>query len=351
MTMSDTNVQKNNKTCSGYSLLELLIAMAVGIFVIGSTLSFFTMSKKINRSQHETSLLRENADFALTEIVEDIQLAGYFGCATRSDESTFINVLNEADDFEWDFSRVIHGSEYGFDEDTDAIAWTPALDASLTNPVRGDIITLRYADRREYDVVSHDSADAGMIRTTAGNSLKQYDFILATDCETSSIFQKTSGNYTQRVDHATGVGTPGNASTDLGRTYTSENGRLMKLNSVTYYIRNNVNDNPALYQKVNSGNVREVIEGIEDLQFVYGVDTDGDNSVNQYDTADTVDANNNWDNVLAVRVELLARSINSGVTPQNQPQSYFFNGQEFNPNDTYQRLSVSADVSLRNRVP
>lgn len=343
--------QKNNN--SGYSLLELLIAMAVGIFVIGSTLSFFSMTKKINRSQNEISILRENADFALTAIVEDIQMAGYFGCATRADESRFVNVLNQPQDFLWNFSRTIQGSEYGFDADSDAIVWTPALDVSLTEPLRGDVITLRYADRQEFDIVSHSPSEvaAATLRIRPDNELDRWDFLFVTDCEMGSIFQKTNSDNTQTIAYVSGVGDPGNISSDLGREYETENARLMKLKSVTYYLRDNSNDVPSLYRKVDTKPVEEVIESIEDLQLSYGVDSNGDNSVDQYDTADVVDADNNWDNVLAVRIELLARSLNDGVTPQGQPQAYFFSGQEVMPNDTYQRLVVSADVSLRNRLP
>ena len=53
-----------------------------------------------------------------------------------------------------------------------------------------------------------------------------------------------------------------------------------------------------------------LIDGIDALQIQYGINTNGDrNNVNQYVSADRVTALNSWGDVLAVRIAVLANSI------------------------------------------
>lgn len=332
----------------GFTLIELLIAMLVGIFVIGGTLAFFVQSSNTQKAQHQVSMLRENADFALATLVEDIQLAGYFGCATRWNDAKSVNTLNDPSDFEWNFAQVIEGNEYSYDAGTDSTSWAPLLDDSLTNVLRGDVITIRRADRQEYSIVSHASSTSALY-IAAGNRVKQKDFLLVTDCENSSIFQKTNSNYTQSIAHTLTAISPGNATEELGRTYTNE-AKLMQLSTVSYYIRNNANGIPALYRRYGGGITEEVISGIEDLQISYGVDQDSNFAVDQHMTAEEVAAANLWDTVLTVRVELLARTLDDGVTVGQSGQDYFFGGEDTSKSDGYLRMVVSADITLRNRM-
>jgi type IV pilus assembly protein PilW len=336
----------NNNKKSGYSLLELLIAMSIGFFVIGSILAFFVNANRMQKVQHETSVLRENADFALTTIIEDIQLAGFMGCATRWSSTKMFNTLNSPSDFQWNFSVALQGNEYTFDEVNGVGNWLPNLDASITNPLRGDVITIRRADRREYNVVSHASSTADI--QTDANNFKQNDFILVTDCETSSIFQKTNSNYTQGIKHEVAATTPSNATTDLRKAYGDE-AKLMKLTTISYYIRD-VNGIPALYRKAEGGNAQEIISGIENLNITYGVDHNNDFSVDEYLTADAVDNTGKWARVLVVNIELLARSLSDSVTVNRNAMSYFFNGSVQTPNDAYLRTVISAKITLRNRM-
>ncbi|MGV6809596.1 MAG: PilW family protein [bacterium] len=336
---------RNNKN-KGYSLLELLIAMSVGFFVIGSVLAFFVSANHLQKVQHETSVLRENADFALTTIIEDIQLAGFMGCATRWSSTKMFNTLNNPNGFEWNFAVALQGNEYKFDEVGNSGSWLPVLDPSITSPLRGDVITIRRADRREFNVVSHASSTATI--QTDGNNFKEDDFILVTDCETSSIFQKTNSNYTQGIKHELTAATPSNLTTDLGKAYSDE-AKLMKLTTLSYYIRDK-DGIPALYRKAEGGNAEEIISGIESLNITYGVDHNNDFSVDEYLTADAVDNAGQWHQVLVVNVELLARSLSDNVTANRNAVDYFFDGAIQTPDDAYLRTVVSAKVTLRNRM-
>ena len=327
----------------GYSLLELLISMSLGIFIVGTTLHFFETTRKTQRVQNELNNVRENAKFAIDMIKEDVQMAGFYGCATRWDESTLINTLNAPqDDFRWNFSQGLYGSEFNYDT-TSATprSWQPALDTTLNAASWGDTITIRHAGRQEFSVVEHSSASAA-IKITADNGIKQYDYLLVTDCEQSSIFQKTNATTgSQSIQHtntALDQQYAGNATSDLGKQYPNT-AKLMKLYSVTYYIADSPEGVRTLYKRDSTRNAEQVVSGITDLQVQYGVDEDSDLSVDNYYTADQVDANHWWDNVLAVTLTVKAVGYND-------------NGEILRRTDgTAIEHELSATVNIRNRLP
>ena len=57
---------------------------------------------------------------------------------------------------------------------------------------------------------------------------------------------------------------------------------------------------------------------IEDLQVMYGIDTDADQAANQYSNASDIDTAE-WDNVVTARVCVLVRSSNRGIATAGQP--------------------------------
>jgi type IV pilus assembly protein PilW len=56
-----------------------------------------------------------------------------------------------------------------------------------------------------------------------------------------------------------------------------------------------------------------LVSNVEDLQFLYGIDTDDDQSANQYTTAP-----GDWSQVVSVRACVLVRSEERGITPGDQ---------------------------------
>lgn len=337
-----------NKKSLGYSLLELLIAMSLGVFVIGTTLHFFETSRKTQNVQNELSDLRENVKFALDTIKEDIQLAGFYGCATRWSDSSLVNTLNPPqDDFKWNFSQALYGTEYNFDENASPDkTWDPELDETIAGAFiyQGDTLTIRHASRREFNVVTHiNSTDA--IKITADNKIKKYDYLLATDCEHSSIFQKTNSDNTQKLSHTTGSlpsKYSGNANSDLGKQF-SDKAKVMKILSLTYFIAKRAGSVPALFRKEGARNAEEILPGIVDMQIQYGVDTDNNQAIDDYYTADDVQANGWWEDVLIVRITIKAKGYKDNILTGDETSHY--------SNDSEMEYELTAAVNLRNRLP
>jgi len=63
----------------GFSLIELLVAFALGITVIGGMYTLFSVNKESIRILSNVSLAQEKANFALEVMAEDVQMAGWPG--------------------------------------------------------------------------------------------------------------------------------------------------------------------------------------------------------------------------------------------------------------------------------
>ncbi len=72
----------NNKSVSGFSLIELLVAMVIGLIILLGLVSVFTASSSLNRTQSGLAVLQENGRYAITRIKQDIEVAGRKHCAT-----------------------------------------------------------------------------------------------------------------------------------------------------------------------------------------------------------------------------------------------------------------------------
>lgn len=64
----------------GFSLVELLIAMALGLMLTLGVLQVFLASKESFALQQRSAAMQENARFLLSRLAQDIRQAGQFGC-------------------------------------------------------------------------------------------------------------------------------------------------------------------------------------------------------------------------------------------------------------------------------
>ena len=105
----------------------------------------------------------------------------------------------------------------------------------------------------------------------------------------------------------TGVGVPGNATKPPQYPPGSS---IYHVRKVTYSIQNGASGQPSLFLN-EDGTDQEVVEGVEDMQILYGEDTDADGTANRYVPAGT--AGLNMDNVVSVRVALTLRTLEDNV--------------------------------------
>jgi type IV pilus assembly protein PilW len=73
-------IRYTGKTQRGMSVIELMIALAIGLFLTAGLISLFVNSKQSYRLNENMARLQENARFAMTFIARDIRMTDYRGC-------------------------------------------------------------------------------------------------------------------------------------------------------------------------------------------------------------------------------------------------------------------------------
>ncbi len=328
-------------TSRGFTLIELLVAMSIGLVVVLAVGYVFVGSRQTYRAQDAAARLQEGARYAYEVLSNDIRMAGFTGCNTSNPQ----NVINVAGNNDSDWYKNLFGASgalavqpvYGYQDVVPADVCTTASTAPCYT--QGDGLTILRADTsKEYIVQSHASPTFTL---TAAHDINQGEVLVVTNCnDATALFQATAAAGTT-LDHAAS-GTPGNSTAILAGSYAAAS-RIYRLNAVTYYIGTNPSGEPALYRRKltsSAGNAsttaEELVEGVEDMQITYGVDTDAtaDRQVNGYQTATEIengsgspavpgaDTAARWGRVLSVRISLLLRSPENGITTQAQTYTY-----------------------------
>ena len=331
---------KNKSYQTGMTLIEIMIALLIGAFLLGGVLQIFIGSKQTYRMQESLSRLQENGRFALDFLAKDIRMAGFIGCnsgASLTNTTTPLytpNTLNTsaagtANYFLYNsFDKAIEGFE-----STSLSAWAPTINPAITSPLGGsDVITIRRADNQSFTVTTHATATAALtLDTTAtptnlktagflkSDGTNNYATAVVSDCSAAAVFQ-VSGIAGTILSHDIGANAspcvPCNSTNDLGKRYDS-GGQVYPINTISYYVRTGTGGQPSLYHRVGANDAEELVEGIEQMQILYGVDTDiagtpGYGSANYYVKANNAVAD--WPKVVSIRITLTARTIDGNLT-------------------------------------
>lgn len=355
---------------TGFSLVELMVALAISMFLVIGIIQLFVGSKQTYRFYDALSRLQENGRFALNLMAQDIRMAGYYGCASAAVNIT--NTLNTPTAYFWNFTQPIQGFE-----STAANTWTPTLDASIVSPSNqgnADVITVRGVDSPGMAVLLH---GGGVNDPRVVSGFASCDIAAISTCQAVSIFQVTgtaaaaaiTGSAGPPVVAAVPAGitlahtattptctnsAPGNASNNLGPVNYA-GGEIAPVSTKSYYLRTGSSGQLALWRRMGALPSQEIVEGVERMQIVYGVDTaptgvpPRPTVANSYVTANAV---TNWNNVVSVRIDLLLASLEDNLV--TSPQSIVFpaaTGATVTVNDRRVRQAFSTTVAIRNRLP
>jgi type IV pilus assembly protein PilW len=348
----------------GLSLIELMVAMVVGLLLVAGVSKIFLEGKKTYSFQQSLARIQENGRMALEFLGRDIRMAGYTGCAS-GDYSSMTNTLNSSTLINYDFSRGVRGYDVGVSVPADLSALNPA---PLANT---DVLILKGPFGDGVKVVRNNSSaqlfaeDKGVEAGACSNGtarisgICQGDILMVADCTKARIFQATNIQQTGQpnefnLTHAAS-GTPGNATSSWGGASAPDSEKfgtdseIIKMSTVYYYIATGANGQPALWQSTVPGSTQEILEGVENLQLLYGRDTGTDFVPDQYDTATAVTTAAAWAKVGAIRVQLLMRSIEDNITGAVQP--YSFNGSSVTPTDKRLRHVFVSTIGVRAKMP
>lgn len=342
----------------GYSLIELMVALTIGLIILGAVSTLFVGSKKGYTTQDRLARLQENARFAMQFIIRDMRLAGYYGCVDDITDQNLSNTLNGASGFAYNASSPLEG----FDSST--ATWYPSgVTTTPSGKISGtDMMMIRMADPSATISISKEMPNSSAeLEVSSVSGFSEGDIIVVSDCSSADIMQITNvQTAASKLQHAPGGADatknppwPGNSTQKLSKSYGTSGSKVMKFISRQYYIGTGASGNPALFRADNAGSGVELVDGIERLEFLFGKDTDSDNTPNTYLKAGATGLQSavDWSSVVSVRIGILARTLNQEDTDTNS-SSYDVDGDGTNdftaPGDRHKRRTFTATVHLRN---
>jgi type IV pilus assembly protein PilW len=335
----------------GFSLVELMIAILLGALITTGIIQMFSSNQRNYQMLTGQSRLQESGRFALDFMTQPVRMAGYSGCYSETGEAR--SVLNGATPpFEYDMTVTMQAYEA---TSTTPATWSPVLD-TLPTGANGidtaqiapgtDVLVVRAGSFDYLQLVQSQATGNGDIITQIPADPTQYDIgaiLLVSDCTKAALFQVTNnaaGGGQFRIQHSTGGGVvPGNATADLSGNGTvfDVDSELYRIETTVFFIApstgvNNVGVTPlSLWQKVGENAPVELVDGVENLQVIFGVDTDGDEAPNRYQTFQSVI---DPADIVTVRVQVTVNSVDV-VADQG---------------DGLLRRTFSKTIAIRNRV-
>jgi prepilin-type N-terminal cleavage/methylation domain-containing protein len=366
----------------GFSLIELMVAITLGLLILAGVLTIFSKSKQGYQVQQSTGRALESTRFAMDYLNTNIRLADFWGGA-RPPTVTFASATpataSGCANTNWivDPNNGIRGYQGG-----SSISNITPADTTLTTCLtavapgyvpNSDVLVLRYVNPDVYT-----SVECASVSSTT------------TDCPNGSPITAASGYWVRSLVDLKGElfnsTTLSTVNTDIPNNYNSFGAAIQnyQYQAVVFYLAesdNGAGTTPTLFMMTVSGTTfgtpQALVDGVEMMKFVYGVDpTQGtsasDYSINQYVPAAVPTGNSNpvvtnWAQVLSVRVALIVRGDtldNFTDTQTYQMTDSFcygpsgsgcgatYSGSSAVPNTSasYQRRLIVKDILLRNRV-
>lgn len=299
----------------GLTIVELMIGLVLGVFLLGGVLQIYLSSNQTYRSTEALSRVQENGRFALDFLLPDIREAGYKGaCSTNQPVKNHLNTASPAyDDRFFDIGAGIQGWEAS-DGDNDLPDYRAGTDT---------ILLKHSAVWSGVTATGNTPVNASTINITAPSGIPQGTIMMISDANGCELFQKSNAAGANTITKA-GGGTPGNANPgeDFSNHYTGDM-EIATIQSVIYYISQRDGALPMLRRVTfNSqedivtppgADQTELVEGVVDMQICYGVDTDKDISVDSFVKANAVA---DWEDVRAARITVVTISPQENVATE-----------------------------------
>ncbi len=337
--MTRTPLGKQISTQSGLTLVEMMISMLLGLFVIAGIIQIFASSRQTYRVNEAISRMQENGRMALEIISRDLRMSDFWSCA-----GDVTNVVNNLDNAQPGFIDFGMGGIGG----TESVGGAPD-----TLILRGGV------DESLRLLPPYGPQTSAALRISSDNGLQQGDIVFVSDCKDGDIFQITNANpdTSGQLIHNTGntvspgnsnpfnVGCPGANAHCLSKVY-GPDASIFAARQTTYTIGPGSEGQPALLR-----NGLEYIDGVENLQILYGENTDapgtaGFGIANYYVPADQVV---DMDNVVSIRFAIVVRSYDDNLSG-GIVQNYNLLGANVVAPDNRLRQVYTSTVTIRNRL-
>jgi type IV pilus assembly protein PilW len=323
----------------GVSVVELMVAMALGLFLLAALVTILLNGKDAFGSANQLSRLQENGRIATNLIVSDLKRAGYMGGNSAKELITGTAdqqvPAGSCDSGNTSWGRMVTAPVFGLNDGINGYGCIP-----VGTYLRGDVITMRYA--------------SPWIAQPPYNPNQLY---LRSSLFDGRIFKGSDeANVDNKVEDE-----PNSVRELMAYSYfIGDSGRTCRGEVVPslWRVRLDANGQPL---------AEELLPGVEHLQVQFGTitgtttttttsqvggtytsTTTTTNGQGKYENASQIAGNDNWANVNTVRLWLLIRS--------ECPENGYVDGRTYNlgdvaytpPNDNFRRQLYSSVVMIRN---
>jgi len=325
----------------GFSLIELMIAVSLGLVAILAVGSVFIYGSRSYKEDDKVSRMQDELRFAMAQLSQDLEMAGFYA-----------QIRNPVDDIEVDASATISSTAGSGD-------CGPTTDGAATSATNNWV----YRERRAavFTVGNATAAQANAafpcIDTTefyTGPAGAGTDVIAIKRLGGSPVTPSGDNVYLK----TNGVQTTIFKGTGAGVEPLSGSIEAYDFKPVVWFLKTRPTDSgplvPSLCRKQLMGGdppamtTECVAQGIEDMQFEFGFDANGNGIADYFVEYGAMPTVTNLAKITAVRVHLLARSSDPDQNYLNQ-KTYTLASQTRGPfNDKFHRRAQSSIVLLRN---
>lgn len=333
------------KRAQGYTIVEMMIAITLGMMVTAGVAAVLVSSSTLFRSSDTRAQIQQGARFALSLLEEDVRLAGYMGCYNRHLFANLTNRVTLPDAFNHRYTVPITGFEASNDK------WVPVIETSIGSkgthpPVAGtDVLVVRAPIGASLALAEDMPSPAAPLKLERTDKLENGSLAVVSDCNVADIFRVTgdpSGSLALHTDAH-------NSSTELSKKYQAlRNTLVTPLGTMSYFVAASgsaVAGERSLWRQVDGDTPEEAVEGVHDFQVEYGLDVNKDLAADQFVRADVLTATSS---IVAVRLTMLLRSQSNNVV--TTPLSYIFNGAAATAADRRVYTPFTTTIHVRNQV-
>ena len=243
----------------GFSLIELMIAMLLGLMVMAAAIAIFLSNRQSYSTTQGLGRIQETSQVAFELMARDIREAGANPCDV---DLPVANVVNGAGtDGQWftNFAQPLFGFDNGSGE----------------NSVAGsDSIRVLSMGDEVVNVTDH----SGTTLQVDSDPFSPGEVLMACDMRQLAIF-RASSTTAGEIGHAEGAPGGGNCSDSLSVAPAPcaagapayaypENSVVGRLQGVEWYVGANGRGGTSLFRSVN-GTAEEVVEGVAAMQLTY----------------------------------------------------------------------------------
>ncbi len=312
-------------SASGRTLIELLIAMVIGLVIMGAALAIYSSTTSSSRSSEAAARLNENATITLGILQQQLRLGGY---SSIVGSPTYVIRKNFT-------GPGIRGCTGGFS--AGSATATFATIACNNDTTKSDALVVRY---------EADTSNTNPVTTALGT-------VVPSNCVSAGITATTASEATSTLVGAAVL-----------PNYTLADNR--------YYVKNTgtPSGGPELYCTGATGEAalaafstpQPIMEGVERIEVTYGVAASAAGTVTTaYMTAQAIDTayaadSNRWNRVISARICLQVRSTDTSdktsVSTLSTTNKYYdcANAQQTST-DGYLRRTYTSTVLLKNKIP